>query len=91
MRIISQDGLNDYPYDSIMVWVDHVNPKRIGASMCSDPNSEFVLGTYNSEEDALYMMECIRHSKMKGYEYFFMRGADYTSVLRQTKEDGGEL
>ena len=89
MRIISQNGMNDYPYDSIMVWVDYTSPKSIGATMCSDPHSEFELGTYNSEEDALYVMECIRYNKKKGYDYFHMPSADDVSTWRQNK--GGEL
>ena len=86
MRIISQNGMNDYPYDSIVVWVDHTNPKRIGASMCSDPNSEFELGTYDSEKDALYVMSCIRFNMKNGYAYFHMPSADNASIWRQEKE-----
>ena len=72
MRIISQNGLSDYPYDNIFVWINRKNQREIGASMCSDPDSEFELGTYDSEEDALLVMKLIRRAANEGYTYFFM-------------------
>ena len=91
MRIISQDGLSDYPYDNIFVWVDRMNQRGIGATMCSDPDSEFELGTYDSEEDALYVMRLIRQAVRNEQSFYFMPDADYVTSIRQEESEGGEL
>lgn len=88
MRIISQDGMNDYPYDYIVVYVNHLEHNKIGATVCGG-SYDIDLGEYDSEEDALYVMDCIRYSKMKGYEYFNMPSAENASYGRKKK--GGEL
>ena len=90
MRIISQNGMNDYPYEQCMIFVNYKERTKLCISMCGDgADSEFPLGTYDSEEDALYVMECIRYNKKKGYDYFHMPSADDVSTWRQNK--GGEL
>jgi len=83
MRIITQGGMKDIPYESVMVYVAYHMPTQIFASPIINTNDELPLGTYKSEEDALYVMDCIRYSKMKGYDYFFMPSADSVPVWRQ--------
>lgn len=84
VRIISQNGMADYPYDNIMVWVDRLNPKGIGATMCSDPDSEFPLGTYNSEEDAKFVIEMIGTSYMIGSHWMHMPDCEQAMTLRES-------
>ena len=81
MRIISQDGFVDIPYDSIIVFA--LNGNGVSACTVNDNYNKMTLGTYKNEDDALYVMECIRYSKMKGYDYFFMPSADSVPVWRQ--------
>ena len=87
MRIISQEGKFDIPYDSVLVYVSSVFPKEIHVDFVAY-RATYIVGQYDSEEDALYVMDCIRHSKMEGYEYFFMPSADSIPVWRKNK--GGE-
>lgn len=90
MRIISQDKKYDVPYDSVTVYVSPVIPREIDADFVPYRSTE-VLGTYNSEEDALYVMDCIRYNKKKGYDYFHMPSAESVTVWRQKKAKGGDL
>lgn len=83
MRLISQDGLSDYPYDNIIVWVDRLNPNGIGATICSDPDSEFPLGTYDSEEDAKFVIEMIGATSMIGSRWLHMPDAEQARTLRE--------
>ena len=90
MRIISQDKKRDVPYHQVTVYVSSVIPREIDADFVAYRSTE-VLGTYNSEEDALYVMDCIRHSMKYGYDYFYMPSADYVPIMRQKAAEGGEL
>ena len=89
MRIISQDGFIDIPYDSIIVFA--LNGKDVSACTVNDNYNKMTLGTYNNEEDALYVMDCIRYNKRKGYDYFHMPSAESVTVWRQKKAKGGDL
>lgn len=92
MRIISQGGTKDIPYEAVMVYVTYHMPTKIYASPIINTNDELPLGTYKNEEDALYVMDCIRHSKKEGYDYFHMPSAESVTVWRRKKAtEGGEL
>ena len=71
MRIISQDKKRDVPYDSVMVYVSDVLPKQIWVNFVQYKET-YVMGKYNSEEDALLVMKLIRRAANDGYTYFFM-------------------
>ena len=90
MRIISQDKKYDIPYDSVTVYVSPVIPREIDADFVPYRSTE-VLGTYNSEEDALCVMKSIRKAAMDGYYYFYMPKAESASFWRQRDAEGGEL
>lgn len=89
MRIISQDGLIDIPYDSIIVFA--LNGNGVSACTVNDNYNKMTLGTYNDGEDALYVMKCIRYNKGKGCEYFHMPSAEIVPVWRQEESEGGEV
>ena len=89
MRIISQDGLIDIPYDSIIIFA--LNGNGVSACTVNDNYNKMILGTYNDGDDALYVMDCIRYNKRKGYDYFHMPSAESVTVWRQKKAKGGEL
>ena len=90
MRIISQDGKFDIPYDSVLVYVSSVFPKEIHVDFVAY-RATYIVGQYDSEEDALYVMKCIRYNKGKGCEYFHMPSAEIVPVWRQDEAEGGEV
>ena len=74
MRIISQDGKFDIPYDSVLVYVSSVFPKEIHVDFVAY-RATYIVGQYDSEEDALYVMKQIRRAVNDGYTYYFMPSA----------------
>ena len=90
MRIISQDGKFDIPYDSVLVYVSSVFPKEIHVDFVAY-RATYIVGQYDSEEDALYVMKCIRYNMRRGSDYFFMPSAEDASAWRQEAAEGGEL
>lgn len=73
MRIISQNGLIDIPYDSIIIFALH--DKDVSACTVNDNYNKMILGTYNDGEDALFVMKQIRRAANDGYTYYFMPSA----------------
>lgn len=60
MRIISQDGMYDFPYDNTCISLDIRNKNKIIAwSFCSD-NEVIYIATYSTEHKALKAMEMLR-------------------------------
>jgi hypothetical protein len=58
MRIISQNGLSDYPYEHCWLFVNYKERTKLCISMCGDgADSEFPLGTYDSEDDAKFALQ----------------------------------
>lgn len=67
MRIISQDGMYDFPYDNTCISLDIRNKKKIIAwSFCSD-NEVIYIATYSTEHKALKAMEMLREEYQKYY------------------------
>lgn len=88
MRIITQKGEADIPYESVMVFVNTDAPSQIYASSVFDTFNDLPLGTYNNADDAMYVMGCIRHSKNYGYDYFHMPSAENVPIMRQKMKEG---
>ena len=60
MRVISQDGTIDIPYELSVIWISEKNGYSVKANM---PNDEAVLlGMYSSREKALRSMEMLRET-----------------------------
>lgn len=55
MRIISQCGSADIPYEGVVVYVNNDKPTDIYASLVGDCY-DLPLGVYNSEEDAKFAL-----------------------------------
>lgn len=89
MRIINQWGTADIPYSSVMVFVNNDASSKIYASSMYDMFNDLPLGEYNSAEDAMYVMKCLRRAVERVEDYFLMPGADYVPIMRQ-KGKGGE-
>lgn len=80
MRIITQKGEADIPYENVMVFVNTDAPSQIYASSVFDTFNDLPLGTYNNADDAMCVMKCIRKAAERGENYFFMPGADYVGL-----------
>ena len=89
MRIINQLGTADIPYNSVMVFVNTDAPSQIYASSVHDTFNDLPLGTYNNEEDAMYVMKNLRRAMKYGFDdYYYMPSADFVPVMRQKEKEG---
>ena len=84
MRIISQNGMNDYPYEQCMIFVNHKERTKLCTSMCGDGDSDNYaeLGEYNSEEDAKFMLEFLSTSYMIDARSVYLPDAEVATTLR---------
>lgn len=59
MRVISQNGIFDFPYEKCCIWLDE-NSKCVKLSPIGEPDSNYVFGLYSTEEKAEKAMEMLR-------------------------------
>jgi len=64
MRIISQDGRTDLPYDHILLLVSHVSV--LSAYSLSAEGVWWALGSFQTTDEAMVEMEAIRQSYLHG-------------------------
>lgn len=66
MRVVSQDGQFDFPYERCCIWVNERYP-AVSCSPFGEPGSVWVFGTYSARKKAIKAMELLRmryiHSK----------------------------
>lgn len=60
MRIISQDGGFDLPYESCVIWID--NKAGINVSPIGEPDSNYTFGVYSTSEKAEKAMQLLHES-----------------------------
>ena len=60
MRIISQDGKFDLPYDSLVIWID--NKSEINISPIGEPDSNYTFGVYSTSEKAEKAMQILHEA-----------------------------
>lgn len=82
MRIISQDKMTDTPYDGTVVYIHRRTGNWIYVSNVGDDEG-FPIGTYNSKEDAVYVMQLIGTAYRAEYKCFYMPEAEEVSVIRE--------
>lgn len=58
MRVISQDGTIDYPYDNSLIFA---NERRIKIQLCGD-RDVVIIAEYSSEEKAIKAMAMLREA-----------------------------
>lgn len=63
MRVVSQDGTMDYPYDKSVVFIDPRQEKVVYVQMIGD-SSVAALGEYSTGERALKAMGMLRETYM---------------------------
>lgn len=89
MRIISQDGMIDTPYDGAVVYTYYrKNDVQIYVSNVGDDEG-FPIGIYNNGKDAVYVMSLIRTVFAHENQCFYMPEAEDVSMIR-AKTNGGE-
>ena len=70
--------MTDTPYDGAVVYIHRRTNKQIYVGNVGDDEG-FPIGTYNSKEDALRVMELIRDCFIYGGTYFVMPKSDMVS------------
>ena len=60
MRIISQDGTIDIPYENCSVYINRLNEKEICAQCLGDESNFFSAALYSTPEKAEKAMEMLR-------------------------------
>lgn len=68
MRIVSQNGKMDFPYDTAILFINEEDHSLIAQVPDSLPSA--IIGTYDSDEEAMSVMEDIRVSFKQGRLYF---------------------
>lgn len=62
MRVISQSGKFDLPYEQIAVYL---NENEVMCRLCGDANSRNLLGRYSSAEKSEKAMEMLRNTYLE--------------------------
>lgn len=57
MRVVSQDGMFDFPYEKCCVWFED---KSVILSPISEPGSNYTYAKYSTQEKAMKAMEMLR-------------------------------
>lgn len=68
MRIISQNGIFDLPYESSIVWIH--NKTEIEAYPLGEPDSNYTFGVYSTPEKAEKAMK-LMHETYRGMPVIF--------------------
>ncbi len=84
MRIISQDKMTDISYDGAVIYV-HAGDNRMYV-FAHVPDETFPIGTYNSREDAVYVVSLIQKTFMCNHKYFYMPEPEEVSEIKKKLE-----
>ncbi len=76
MRIISQDGKCDYPYENSTLFIDYVEGRVIRIVPCTGYKGAKI-ATYSTEEKAVKAMEMLRE---KYLQYISLQGGESALV-----------
>lgn len=72
MRIISQDGMVNVPYDAIIVQVEEFATGEYTIKAITFFGRGYMLGDYSSKEQCLHVMDDIAEKLATGYKVFKM-------------------
>jgi len=88
MRIISQNGMADYPYEQCMIFVNHKERTKLCTSMCGDDAYTYgELGEYNSEEDTKFALKYINSCFLNRFGAVEAPNADLIHEFRLAYEE----
>lgn len=68
MRIISQDGKCDYPYENNTLFIDYIDGRVIRLLTVTSDNPSVKIAVYSTEEKAKKAMEMLREEYLKYME-----------------------
>lgn len=80
MRILSQDGMTDLPYESVGVGINNIDNNEIIAYRIGDSNDFFwVMARYSSKDKAMKAMDILQASYMANETLKIMN--DYQKIF----------
>lgn len=77
MRIISQDGKCDYPYENSTLFIDYMDGRVIKIVPSTGGYKAAKIATYSTEEKAVKAMEMLRE---KYLQYISLKGGESAFV-----------
>ena len=80
--------MTDTPYDGAVVYIDRITDKQI-CVIVHVPDESFTIGTYDNQDDAVYVLSLIQKTFMCNHKCFYMPEVEEVSVIR-AKMKGGE-
>ncbi len=82
MRIISQNGMSDYPYEHCWLFVNNKERNKLCISICGDGDDYADLAEYASEEDAKFALQYFSAMYCAGIELCEALSANTLHELR---------
>ena len=89
MRIISQDGTLDYPYEESVIFRDERNEKHFIKIQLSGDTETPTVAEYSTEEKAIKAMEELRYAYLCHNQY--KKGVPVPKGIELTKEMANAL
>lgn len=86
MRIISQNGMGDYPYEQCMIFVNYKERTKLCIAMCGDEGYN-ILGEYDSEEDTKFALRYINSCFLNRFGAVEAPNADLIHQFRLAYEE----
>lgn len=83
MRIISQDGKFDLPYESCVIWID--NKAGINVSPIGEPDSNYTFGVYSTPEKAEKAMQLLHEAYIVHENFKKLDAEIQIEVLKSAK------
>jgi hypothetical protein len=88
MRIISQNGMADYPYEQCMIFVNYKERTKLCIAMCGDSDDNYAeLGEYDSEDDAKFALRYINSCFLNRFGAVEAPNADLIHQFRIAYEE----
>ena len=84
MRIISQDGKCDYPYENSTLFIDYMDGRVINIVPSTGGCKGTKIATYSTEEKAVKAMEMLRKA------WKFETGIYHRNIIFQFPQDDDE-
>jgi hypothetical protein len=85
MRVISQDGTLDFPYELSTI---RVYNEIISMGMCKDDSCRSIIARYSTEEKAIKAMEMLKeHYGLLSFMKLIAGTTKYESFIRKFAED----
>lgn len=76
--------MTDISYDGAVIYIQ-ARDNRIYV-LAHVPDEDFPIGTYNSNEDAIYVMSLIQKTFMCNHKYFYMPEVEELSSIKKKME-----